>query len=330
MLKIDTTSNTLIPFQSTTLKESSIFERSNLQQAIISSWDAFCSELGFEDIYLIGEEISPHDSCRDRIDILALDGDGHPVVFELKRHRDKLQLLQAISYAAMLSHWDAEAFEKSITRRNDEQSEELLALLRGGGFELQEPRIVLLAESFDPEVILASDWLANFGVDISAYAIAPLSFSNETFLSIDQRFPLLGVDDVYTRRGGARRVSVQPGSASWDEVISGCEFDFAAKAVEVFRRRIEGSPHKRAFFSIFANTELGRMSIRFRRKYLKVYTNDQTPESEQTLHKHFGNVIPLHTWGSEKTRNAGFTFTIENDRQFRVFLKAVGEAYPEA
>lgn len=323
MLKIDPQAKQLTPLAETTLQQASIFERYDLQEAIVRSWGAFCGEVGFEELFLVGKEIVPHDSCGDRIDILALGRDGVPVVFELKRHRDRLHLLQAIAYAAMVARWDAQRFLREI-RPGSEEADELASLLRDGTFPLRTPKIVLIAESFDPEVVLAANWLSSFGVDISAFAVSALQHGGDVLLSIDQRFPVAGVDDVYERR--ATRAAPQPGQdATWEEVLEKVNFDFARRAVEIFRRRIEGSPARRDFASIYASSPLGRMGIAFRRNYLKVYTNDQSPEAEQILRDRLGPAIPIQTWGSDKTQNSGFTFKIETEEQFERFLYAVGE-----
>jgi hypothetical protein len=76
MLRVDPTSKTLIPVAPTTLTQASILERTDLQAAAQNSWDAFCSELGFAELFFVGSEIIPHESCRDRIDMLALSRDG--------------------------------------------------------------------------------------------------------------------------------------------------------------------------------------------------------------------------------------------------------------
>jgi len=78
------------------LTQSKVLERADLQAAIKTSWDSFAAELGYDELFLVGSEVVPHESCMDRIDLLGLSRDGTPIVFELKRHRDKLQLLQAI------------------------------------------------------------------------------------------------------------------------------------------------------------------------------------------------------------------------------------------
>ena len=116
--------------------------------------------------------------------------------------------------------------------------------------------------------------------------------------------------------------------ASWDDALKGVSFPFAKRAVEIFRKRIEGSPHRRQFASIYASSPLGRMSISFKRKYLKVYTGDQSPEAEKAIRSRLEPIIPVVAWGNESTKNSGFTFKIETSDQFAHFLKAVGESEP--
>ena len=324
MLKLDPASKTLTPISSTSLTQARVLERADLQQSILRSWDAFCSELGFEELFLVGSEIIPHDSCDNRIDILALKRDGTPVIFELKRHRERLQLLQALSYSAMVARWDAARFTKEIGARAGEDADELRSLLGEEGFELNSPEVVLIAEGFDPEVIITADWLAEFDVPISAFVVVVVDHNGETLISIDQKFPLAGVDDIYVRRSIRSPRGEQ--ATSWDEALKNVSFPFATRAVEIFRRRIEGSPHVRAFYSIYGGSPLGRLHIAFRRNYLKVYTDDQSPQAEQILRSRLGGVIELTKWGSESTKNSGFTFKIENEAQFEQFLRAVGES----
>jgi len=321
MLKIDQTSKKLVPVSSTSLKQSNILEREDLQKAIVQSWDAFCHEMGYEELFFVGSEITPHDSCRDRIDILGVSRDGTPVVFELKRHRDRLQLLQAISYAAMVAKWNTKRFLKELVYKSDDETEELQSLLSDPDFELEDPEIVLIAEAFDPEVILAADWLSDFGVPISAFTITAVEYRDDVLISLDQKFPLPGVDDVYVRR--TKRSSGSDKSTSWQEALKNLTFPFAERAYTTFRRHSEGNPSRRSFHSMYSGSPLGRMGINFRRKYLKVYTVDQSPEAEQELRKRFGGLIEFTTWGNESTNNSGFTFTIETEEQFERFLQAV-------
>lgn len=324
MLKLDPDSKTLVPVSSTTLTGSKILERAHLQEALVRSWDAFTSELGYEELFLVGSEVVPHDACRDRIDLLALSREGTPVVIELKRHRDRLQLLQAISYAAMVAKWDAGRFTQALGTTGDEDTEELRSLLEGDAFELKGPEIILIAESFDPEVILGAEWLSQFGVPISAFAISAVEHQGEILISIDQRFPLSGVDDVYVHR--TSYAPQRTADASWDEALKNTRFSFATQARDVFQRHAAGSPQYRRFSSMYAASPLGRMSISFKRKYLKIYTADQSPEAEKVIRGRLEPIITVSTWGNEGTQNSGFTFKIETDEQFAHFLKAVGES----
>jgi len=322
MLKLDPSTKTLVAVPSTTLTQSNILERAHLQESIVHSWDAFVRELGYEELFLVGTELTPHDSCQDRIDILALNGDGTPVVFELKRHRDPRQLLQAISYAAMVAKWDASRFLKAVDGRDD--ADDLRSILQSETLELQAPEIVLIAESFSPEAILGAEWLAGFGVPISAFAISAVEHRGDTLVSIQQRFPLAGVDDVYV--GRSKRTAPPMDAGSWEDVVKSVSFPFAKRAVDIFRRKIEGSPHRRAFYSIYAGSPLGRLSIAFRKDYLRVYTSDQSADAEKALRSGLEPIIAVTSWGSESTKNSGFTFTISTEEQFNRFLKAVGDS----
>jgi hypothetical protein len=327
MLNYDREAKSLGFVPTTNLNHAQVLERSDLQEAIVRSWDAFCAEMGREELFLVGTEIRPHSSCDNRVDILAMSNDGRPVVFELKRHRNRLQLLQAISYAAMVSKWPKQRFLKELIGQSGEQAEELRGLLEEEEFELEGPEVVLVAESFDPEVILAADWLADFGVPISAFAISTVDHKGELLLAVDQKFPLLGLDDVYVGRG--RATEDAEGRTTWSDVVAKLDFPFAGRAVEIFRRHVAGSPHRRAFFYIYGSSPLGRLGIHFRKDYLKVYTHDQSPAAREALAEHLGEVISFTPWGNENTKNKGFTFKVETEEQFQQMLRAVGESEPE-
>jgi hypothetical protein len=78
-------------------------ERAHLQQLVFRNTGQFFQKECGENLFVLNEEVKPSDLVGDRIDLLAVDSDGATVIIELKRGSDKLQLLQALSYAAMLS-----------------------------------------------------------------------------------------------------------------------------------------------------------------------------------------------------------------------------------
>jgi RecB family endonuclease NucS len=120
MLRISKSKKKLNRLPTRTLTDAAIKERYDLQEYIYNSPDAFCQELG-QDLTIIGKEVRPSPEVADRIDLLALDRQGNSVIIELKRGNDKLQLLQAVSYAAMMAKWSGKEIldgpEKKSPRR---------------------------------------------------------------------------------------------------------------------------------------------------------------------------------------------------------------------
>ena len=191
MLKFNVDKKTFEKLKATELKAEKILERYDLQAAIANSWDLFKNEIGMPNAFLIGQEINPDIRTQDSIDLLAYDSDDSClVVIELKRERHKLQLLQAIPYAAMVSQWDAETLISKIQQKYNPDLEELRDLISGSEMG-SDVKIILIAETFDPEVIITADWLTeNYSMSIAAFAISLLIMGEDKFVSLEQRYPL--------------------------------------------------------------------------------------------------------------------------------------------
>src|SRR5580692_10011037 len=112
MLRIDKNDKKLVRLAESALAGAHHWER-ELQSMICAAPTAFCEEMG-ESLWVIGQEVRPSDAVQDRIDILALDEAGDAVVIELKRGSHKMQLLQAVSYAGMISRWPADRFVETL------------------------------------------------------------------------------------------------------------------------------------------------------------------------------------------------------------------------
>ena len=98
MLKFNPHDKTFESLQLSELTAENILERYDFQSAIVRSWEIVKNKIWLPASYLIGQEISAHKSVGNAIDILAFNPDDSSLtVIELKRDRNKLHLLQALS-----------------------------------------------------------------------------------------------------------------------------------------------------------------------------------------------------------------------------------------
>jgi hypothetical protein len=177
MLKIDRLTKQFERLKEPDLKGVDLSERYGLQAMIRANPNAFFEELG-EELLLVNEEVRPSDVVDDRIDLLALDTSGSAVVIELKRGSHKLQLLQALAYAGMVARWPAarlvEERRKFCNCTAEQAEDEFRQFLAEDSETLNEAqRVILIAEDFDFEVLVAAEWLhGKHGVDIRCYRLA--------------------------------------------------------------------------------------------------------------------------------------------------------------
>jgi len=202
MLKINQDKKQFSKLQERQLADVSISERYDLQEYIYNSPDAFFAEIG-QKLFLVGKEVKPSDTVLDRIDLLALDQEGTAVVIELKRGKHKLHLLQAIAYAGMIAYWESDDFLELI---NDEKSEKLLDFLEVDKDDInRQQKIILIAEAYDYEVLVAAEWLSDqYGVDIACcrISLAEDSESKAEYFVCSNVFPLPELAHQALARGG--------------------------------------------------------------------------------------------------------------------------------
>ena len=319
MLKFDENSRKFDKVAATEMKSENMLERYDLQEAIVESWELFKNEIGLPSAYLIGDEIAPHTSTQNSIDLLAFNPDDSSLtVIELKRDRHKLHLLQAISYAAMVSTWDTEILISKIKNKCNPEPQELIDLINNNELNT-DIKIMLIAEYYDPEVIITADWLSNnYSVDITAFAINLHKIGNEKFLTLEQSYPLKALTDVYEIRGKAKRKSrsSKAEEITWDDVLPKLEYSFARKGIELCSKIRAGEPSRRRFGSIRTNFDgFTWVSINFRRKYINVYLKGDFEGMHEHLLEIFENEISLNTWRD------GLSFIVETDNQFNNLVK---------
>lgn len=226
MLRINENEKKLVRLAESTLADSDHWER-DFQEMICADPDAFCQEIG-ESLLIIGQEIQPSDAVSDRIDILALDEAGTAVVIELKRGTHKLQLLQALSYAGMVSKWAANRFVETRAAHSKQTHDEAQAELEqhiGPGIASinQAQRVILIAEDFDPALLVAAEWLhENFGVDIRCYRLQLSEEAGNDYLTCTCIYPPLEIATL-SRGSDSKQGRAAMVWSSWDAALETIE-----------------------------------------------------------------------------------------------------------
>lgn len=237
MLRVDRRAKALKRLEQRQLPQAGLKERYDIQQMIRNSPEEFFKEMG-ESLLLVGEEVRPADFVDDRVDLLAIDQQGTAVVIELKRGTHKLQLLQALTYAAMVSKWDR---ERLITERGkladksvEEAEEDIEQFLLEDIDNLnQAQRVLVLAEDFDYEVLVTAEWLSEqYEMDIRCYRMTLSTDDHSEFLTCTCIFPPPEITQHAIQRSG--RGTARPIRwANWGEALSNVK----NKAVLVFFRQ---------------------------------------------------------------------------------------------
>ena len=317
MLKLNLNQKAFEAIEETKLITESILERFDLQKAIVNSWELVRSEIGLPSSYLIGREIKPHQSTQDSIDLLAFNPDDSSlIVIELKRDRNKLQLLQSLSYAAMVSQWESDELINKIQRDINPEPEELIDLINDS--ELSEDiKIVMLSEYYDPEVILTADWLRRtYSVDISAFSISLNKLGEDIVIHFNQRYPLKELTDVYDVRNKRKEIAKSKTDIDWEDVLPKLKYSFAKKGIELCKKFRTGDPSRRRFGNVRTNYDgFTWISLNFREKYINVYLKSSEENSEEVLKSKFSDSVVISSWRD------GLSVIIETENQFNDLVK---------
>src|SRR4051794_18666105 len=192
-----------------TLAEAGLREREHLQEWVLAH-----PEMLGGSMLVITSECDRWSSARgrerDRLDVLALDPDGHLVVVELKRDEAPETVeMQALKYAAFCSRFTPETLVAEYRAWREQIGEVLdgetaaarleahLAEDVGGlaGAPLGEPRIVLLAGGFSPSTTAVAVWLRQMGVDITLRALRAYRTSAGPVVSVSAVYPTPSVEE---------------------------------------------------------------------------------------------------------------------------------------
>jgi hypothetical protein len=244
MLRIDRNGRSLKRLEHKPIPDAGLKERADIQQMIRSSPDEFFTEMG-ETLLLIGEEVRPAEVVDDRIDLLAIDDRGAVVVIELKRGSHKLQLLQALGYAAAIAQWEPDRLielREQLAGKSalevKEEYEEFMSDAEGTLNRTQ--RIILIAEDYDYMVLATAEWLTEkYGVDIRCYRLALSADGDQEYLTCTCIYPPAELAETAVRRGRSREPKAGKW-ADWDEALAAVE---NTSLVDFYRKELEKGRH---------------------------------------------------------------------------------------
>jgi hypothetical protein len=317
MLKFDIRKKEFTSLDQCAMKGENILERYDFQAAIVKSWERVKPFLCLPTAYLIGQEITPHNSVGDAIDLLAFDpNDSSLTVIELKRGKQKLQLLQAVSYASMVATWGKDELTASIQRDINPDPEELIDLINGNALN-KDIKIILVAESYDPEVILAADWLSSrYGVLLTILSASCHKYGDEVIINLEQRLPLKELQDLYEVRGSRSNSRTTGSEIKWEDVLPKLKYPFAKRALDLCRKEKEGEPSRRRFRSFRTDIHgYNWINVNFREKYLNIYMGGKPKEAEMEIKRVFGDLTEVISW------EGGYSFNLTLEEQFQALVK---------
>jgi hypothetical protein len=314
MLEINIKDKKLVKIEDTEMKSQKIMERNDLQEYIVNSWQLFTNEIGMPDIYDIGKEIYPHNSVKDRIDILAFDpNESNMIIFELKRDKEKNQLIQSISYAGMINTWTSSDVLSKINKVNDE----LVELFSSDEIDFGI-KIVLIAEYFEPEVILAADWLkTQHNVNISAYTIQLHKLDEKILFDIEQKYPLKELVDVYEARKRKQNQKNTGTKRSWSDVKQKLQYKFGNDAIDYLCKNYsQGDPGRARFVTTLSKDGINNIIISFRYKYVNIYSwISNKEEGKEVLKKIFNKNMVINEW------QEGLSFNIIDEKDYNKLIE---------
>ncbi len=328
MLRIDRENKKFTILEKRDMSKAGLTERNDLQQMIKNSPDSFFKDMG-EDLLLIGEEVRPADFVEDRIDLLAVDQQGCLVVVELKRGSHKLHLLQALSYAGMVSKWE---HEQIITERqqfagaSEEETEEEIEqfLLQDVANLNDSQRLILVAEDFDYEVLITSEWLSEeYDLDIRCYRLA-LSIENDAeFLTCTCIYPPPEITKHAIKRGRKGKTQ-QSKWLNWDEALKTINnkavIDFFKNELNANR---ENYLRKRILYYRFDGKR--RIVLSARTKTAYVWQKRRFSDDEAYWIDKIGDHIDVKPVRDEKA----LRFFLSRTEDFKQFIDAINKDLPK-
>lgn len=241
VFQVNRAENRLLRLEQKKFAELDLREREHLQEWLANQPDA----LG-EELLIVQKEFDGFSDTRERLDLLALDKNGHLVVIENKLDDSGRDVTwQALKYTAYVSGLTkaqiVDIFQSYLDRYcgggNAIQSicefmeiEELDEIVLNPG---HDQRIMFVAANFRKEVTSTVLWLCEHRIDARCFKVVPYGFGDELLIDIQQVIPTPEAADfmIGMAEKGTEEKSVQDAQKSRHKL----RLDFWEQALETLR-----------------------------------------------------------------------------------------------
>lgn len=189
------------------LAQAGLKERQHLQEWVIAHPEVLGSSIKVVAFEFGSWTGHTGEKERDRLDVLALDGEGHLIVVELKRDKapDTVEM-QALKYAALVSRFTRDDLDRVHARYRTQTSgqeitpadaaAELDAWAEITEDSLRLPKIVLMATDFPQTVTATVVFLhQQLGLDIKLLVFQAYQTANDVLVTVSQHYPPPGIEE---------------------------------------------------------------------------------------------------------------------------------------
>lgn len=315
MFRVDREKKRLFSLETKRFVELNISERSDLQEWIVQSPQAFG-----EDLLIIQKEFDGFKDTRERLDLLALDKEGRLVVIENKLDdsgRDVVwQALKYVAYCSTLKKAELIDIYQSYLNRWDKGADATIKLCEFLGVDDlddailnagNDQRLLLVAAKFRKEVTATVLWLIGHGIQAQCFRVIPYGFGEELFIDFQQIIPTPDAEDYMI---GMFKKETEEKSVQ--RAIRGVEVlrqDFWSQTLERLHAlgisRFENiSPSKEAWLSSATGISGCGLRLTFSKKFVRVelylsrsnvednkWVFDQLEMKKQQIEDHFGTEL---------------------------------------
>ena len=158
-------------------------ERENILEEQLEDWIVANPDILGESLLIIGRQVLIPDT-KDKLDILAIDVQGHAVIVELKRGQLKAPVdIQALRYASYIAKWEFQNFESQawsfLGKTGDPEfnfKDYLESFYEDAGVEKpsglnQDQRIFIVGAAVRDKIGSVALWLRDHSIDITVIEV---------------------------------------------------------------------------------------------------------------------------------------------------------------